>query len=65
MKNFFFCMIAITNTMSNTENRDFVLIFSEKGLIGKLFRIYITHNEIPSPLGRPNIWLACTLSYDR
>ena len=29
----FFCIITITNTMTNNENRDFVLIFSGKSLI--------------------------------
>ncbi len=35
----FFCMITITNAMTNTENRDFVSIFSRKGLISNLIMV--------------------------
>ena len=35
----FFCMIAITNTMTNTESRDFVFIFSGKGLISNIIMV--------------------------
>ena len=35
----FFCMITITNTMTNTESRDFVFIFSGKSLISNLIMV--------------------------
>ena len=38
----FFRIITITNTMTNTESRDFVLIFSGKSL----FKIYIAHIKV-------------------
>ena len=72
MKKWFFhhflCMITITNTMTNNESRDFVSIFSGKGLISSTIMINCSefakltmrfHHLAAAQMGP----LACTLPY--
>jgi len=52
-------MITITNTMTNTESRDFVFIFSGKGLISIL--IVVNRSELTKLIMRFHLLLAAQI----
>ena len=56
----FFCMITITNTMTNTESRDFVFIFSGKSLISNL--IIVNCSEFTKLIIKFHLLLATQIS---